>query len=292
MSKLKVRGIHSANTCNEFSTDEAGSIDDTYLFPKWWDKKANCVEYIRVFKLRMHRVCDDIDVIIPASADVEIRGDYDGNVTFRFDYHRGVKRMALTEVNSTKVTAEYIFPTNPSQQPRYKEYGAGPVVCFASDSLGSWQAFVVENRPNLDLGSLSIADGFYDLNQEPFNGFDMGDLPELPSQITDLGTLTFFMNISPGVDSGLTLNQNYYATVNISNESNNSVDSDIFLYEWTLPPFLEFIEIASDSGGTVKLKATRPGAGTIRCNVTIKDPDSFSMDNWEPHTVSKQVYAA
>ena len=114
MATLKVRGIHSADTASEFSSDEVGTIDDTFLFPKWWDKKANNVEYIRVFKLHITRACDDIDIIIPASADVEIRGEYDGNVTFRIDYHRGVKRMALTAHDSTTVDAEYIFPKHPS----------------------------------------------------------------------------------------------------------------------------------------------------------------------------------
>ena len=76
MSTLKVRGIHSSDTASEFSSDEVGTIDDTFLFPKWWDKKANNVEYIRVFKMHMTRACDDIDIIIPASSDVEIRGEH------------------------------------------------------------------------------------------------------------------------------------------------------------------------------------------------------------------------
>ena len=166
MATLKVRGIHSADTASEYSSDEVGTIDDTFLFPKWWNKKANNVEYIRVFKLHMTRACDDIDIIIPAGADVEIRGVYDGNVTFRIDYHRGVKRMALTAHNSTTVDAEYIFPTRPSQAPTYKEYGAGPVVCFSASPTGSWATFVFEHRPNLDLGGYEPADGFYDLNLE------------------------------------------------------------------------------------------------------------------------------
>ena len=136
MPILKVRGLHSADTASPFSSDETGTIDDTFLFPKWWDRNAGSVEYIRVFKLHMTRACDDIDVIIPASADVEIRGEYDGNVTFRFDYHRGVKRIALTAHNSTTVTAEYIFPKHPGQKATYKEYGAGPVVCFSSTPTG------------------------------------------------------------------------------------------------------------------------------------------------------------
>ena len=81
MATLKVRGIHSSDTASEYSSDEVGTIDDTFLFPKWWDKKANNVEYIRCFKMHMERVCDDIDVIIPANADVEIRGAYDGNLS-------------------------------------------------------------------------------------------------------------------------------------------------------------------------------------------------------------------
>ena len=44
MATLKVRGIHSADTASEYSSDEVGTIDDTFLFPKWWDKKANNVE--------------------------------------------------------------------------------------------------------------------------------------------------------------------------------------------------------------------------------------------------------
>jgi len=173
MATLKVRGIHSADTASEYSSDEVGTIDDTFLFPKWWNKKANNVEYIRCFKLHMERACDDIDIIIPASADVEIRGEYDGNVTFRIDYHRGVKRMALTAHNSTTVDAEYIFPTRPSQAPRYVEYGAGPIACFSAD-VGSWATFVFEHRPNLDLGGYEAHDGNYDLNTEPFNSFDFG----------------------------------------------------------------------------------------------------------------------
>jgi len=173
MATLKVRGIHSADTASEFSSDEVGTIDDTFLFPKWWDKKANNVEYIRVFKLHITRACDDIDIIIPASSDVEIRGEYDGNVTFRIDYHRGVKRMALTAHDSTTGDAEYIFPVAANQAPSYKEYGAGPIACFASTDLGSWSTFVFEHRPNLDLGGYEAADGFYDLNQEPQNAFDL-----------------------------------------------------------------------------------------------------------------------
>ena len=175
MATLKVRGIHCADTASEYSSDEVGTIDDTFLFPKWWDKKANNVEYIRCFKLHMERACDDIDLIIPANADVEIRGEYDGNVGFRFDYHRGVKRMALTAHDSTQVDAEYIFPVAVHQQPRYVEYGAGPVVCFSARTLGSWATFVFEHRPNLDLGNLSAADGHYDLNIEPLNAFDLND---------------------------------------------------------------------------------------------------------------------
>jgi len=166
MPKLNVRGLHSADTASIYSSDETGTIDDTFLFPKWWDKKANNVEYIRCFKMRMTRVCDDIDVVIPASYDVEIRGEYDGNVGFRIDYHRGVKRMALTAPDSTTVVAEYLFPTRPSQKPSYKEFGAGPVVCFAASPTGVWATFVIEHSPNLDLGGYEPADGFYDLNLE------------------------------------------------------------------------------------------------------------------------------
>jgi hypothetical protein len=176
MATLKVRGIHSADTASEFSSDEVGTIDDTFLFPKWWNKKGNNVEYIRVFKLHITRACDDIDIVIPASADVEIRGEYDGNVTFRIDYHRGVKRMALTAHDSTTVDAEYIFPISVHQQPSYKEYGTGPIACFASTDTGSWSTFVIEHRPNLDLGGYEPADGFYDLNDEPLNAFDFGTL--------------------------------------------------------------------------------------------------------------------
>jgi len=179
MPILKVRGLHSADTASQYSSDETGTVDDTFLFPKWWDKKANNVEYIRVFKLHMTRACDDIDIIIPASSDVEIRGVYDGNVTFRFDYHRGVRRMALTKHNSTTVDAEYIFPTRPSQAPTYKEYGAGPVVCFSSNPLGSWETFMVEHSPRLDLGGYEPADGFYDINEEPLNAFNLGLLGPL-----------------------------------------------------------------------------------------------------------------
>ena len=174
MAHLNVRGINCSDTASEFSSDEVGTIDNTFLFPKWWDKKGNNVEYIRVFKLHITRVCDDIDIIIPASTDVEIRGSYDGNVTFRIDYHRGVKRMALTAPNSTVVDAEYIFPTRPSQKPRYIEYGAGPVTCFDANPLGSWALFYLEHSPNLDLGDYSAADGFYDLNQEETALQDLG----------------------------------------------------------------------------------------------------------------------
>ena len=176
MATLKVRGIHSADTASVYSSDETGTIDDTFLFPKWWNKNAGQVEYIRCFKLHITRACDDIDLIIPASYDCEIRGTYDGNVTFRFDYHRGVDRMALTTHNSTQVDAEYIFPKHPSQQPTYKEYGAGPVACFEAAPLGSWATFVFEHRPNLDLGGYEPADGFYDLNEEPLLVFDLGEL--------------------------------------------------------------------------------------------------------------------
>ena len=176
MAKLKVRGIHTADTASVYSSDETGTIDDTFLFPKWWDKKGNNVEYIRVFKMHMTRVCDDIDVIIPANADIEIRGEYDGNLGFRFDYHRGVRRMAITAHDSTRVDAEYIFPTRVGQQPTYREYGAGPILCFAADDIGSWKTFVFEHEPVLDLGGLEAADGYYDLNAEPLNGFDMGVL--------------------------------------------------------------------------------------------------------------------
>ena len=116
--------------------------------------------------LRLLKDFDDIDVVIPANYDVEIRGEYDGNVGFRIDYHRGVSRMAITAHNSTKVDAEYIFPKHPGQQPAYKTYGAGPVVCFAAAPTGLWSTFVVEHSPDLDLGDLSPADGFYDLNLE------------------------------------------------------------------------------------------------------------------------------
>lgn len=173
MPALTVRGLHNSDTASVYSSDEVGTIDDTFLFPKWWDKKANNVKYIRCFKLHMERVCDDIDIIIPASADVEIRGEYDGNLGFRIDYHRGVKRMAITAHNSTQVDAEYIFPTRPGQKPRYVEYGAGPVACFNATTIGSWATFVFEHRPNLDLGGYEPADGFYDLNTEPLNAFDL-----------------------------------------------------------------------------------------------------------------------
>lgn len=179
MATLKVRGIHSADTASEYSSDEVGTIDDTFLFPKWWDKKANNVEYIRCFKMHMERVCDDIDVIIPANADVEIRGAYDGNLGFRIDYHRGVKRMAITAHNSTQVDAEYIFPTRPSQQPMYKEYGAGPVACFGATPIGSWVTFVAEHRPAMDLGGYEAADGFYDLNEEPIGITNLGGFGQL-----------------------------------------------------------------------------------------------------------------
>ena len=65
-----------------------------------------------------------------------------------------------------KKVAEYIFPKHPSQAPTYKEYGAGPVACFSSSPVGSWETFVIEHRPNLDLGGHEPADGFYDLNLE------------------------------------------------------------------------------------------------------------------------------
>ena len=52
------------------------------------------------------------------------------------------------------------------KQPTYKEYGAGPVACFSDSPSGSWATFVIEHRPNLDLGGYELADGFYDLNLE------------------------------------------------------------------------------------------------------------------------------
>ncbi len=166
MPTLNIRGLHSAETASIFSSDTTGTIDDTFLFPKWWDKKANNVEYIRVFKLRMTRVCDDIDVIIPANHDVEIRGQYDGNVGFRIDYHRGVKRMAITAHDTTDVVAEYRFTTRFVHHPTLRKFGSGPVVCFAASPTGKWATFVFEHKPDLNLGDLSPADGFYDLNLE------------------------------------------------------------------------------------------------------------------------------
>ncbi len=294
MPALKVRGLHTADTASIYSTDEVGTIDDTFLFPKWWDKKANNVEYIRCFKLHMSRVCDDIDLIIPASHDVEIRGEYDGNVGFRIDYHRGVKRMALTAHNSTTVVAEYVFPTRPSQQPSYKEFGAGPIVCFSSSVLGDWETFYFEHKPTLDLGTLTAADGFYDLNQEEFHGFDMGDLPEPPDVIADLGTVTFIMSAPPdNAANGLTVNAVRTANVE-SYKGSELLDYGLFNYEWTLPPFLEFTSdsLHESDGYIAEFKVKSSGAGLIRCNVTIKNPDEFSMDNWEPHTVSLQVYSS
>ena len=95
----------------------------------------------------MTRACDDIDIIIPASFDMEIRGTFDGNVTFRFDYVRGVERMALTAHDSTKVTAEYIFGSRPGQDPAYREYGGGPVVCFSSEPTGEWATLSLNIAP-------------------------------------------------------------------------------------------------------------------------------------------------
>ena len=43
MATLKVRGIHSADTALEYSSDEVGTIDDTFLFlqpytqPLYWN---------------------------------------------------------------------------------------------------------------------------------------------------------------------------------------------------------------------------------------------------------------
>ena len=165
MSTLNVRGLHKFSSSSGLLDNEL-AFDGTFLFPKWWNKNAGSVEYIRCIKAHVERVCDDIDIIIPASYDLELRGEFDGNVTFRFDYHRGISRMALTAHDSTEVTAEYIFPKFPGQQPIYKEYGAGPIACFVSTDVGSWQTFVLEHRPNLDLGDLTPADGFYDLNLE------------------------------------------------------------------------------------------------------------------------------
>ena len=163
MATLNVRGLHKFSTNPSVTSDEL-SFDDTFLFPKWWNKNAGRVEYIRCIKAHVTRDCDDIDLIIPASYDLVIRGTFDGNVTFRIDYHRGIKRMALTAHNSTVVTAEYLFGNRPGQQPRYKKYGAGPVVCFSAAPTGLWATFVYEHTPDLNLGDLSPADGFYDLN--------------------------------------------------------------------------------------------------------------------------------
>ncbi len=165
MATLNVRGLHKFSTNPNITSDEL-SFDDTFLFPKWWNKNAGSVEYIRCIKAHVTRACDDIDLIIPASADIEIYGEFDGNVTFRFDHHKGVKRMAITAHNSTTVDAEYIFPKHPGQQPTYKTYGAGPVVCFVSAPEGKWATFIFEHKPDLNLGDLSPADGFYDLNLE------------------------------------------------------------------------------------------------------------------------------
>ena len=165
MATLTVRGLHKFSTSPKVTFDEL-SFDNTFMFPKWWDKNAGSVEYIRCIKAHVDRVCDDIDLSIPASYDIILRGEFDGNVTFRFDYHRNVKRMALTAPGSTTVDAEYIFPKHPGQQPTYKTYGAGPIVCFAAAPTGSWAQFVLEHSPDLNLGDLSPADGFYDLNLE------------------------------------------------------------------------------------------------------------------------------
>ena len=165
MATLNVRGLHKFST-NPDITDNVLAFDGTFLFPKWWNKNAGSVEYIRCIKAHVIRACDDIDLIIPASYDIVLRGEYDGNITFRFDYCRNVSRMAITAHDSTKVDAEFIFSKNPKEQPRYKVYGAGPVVCFAAEPTGKWETFVLEHSPDLDLGDLSPHDGYYDLNLE------------------------------------------------------------------------------------------------------------------------------
>jgi len=172
MPKLNVRGIRSAATASQYSSDEVGTIDDTFLFPQWWDKKGT-VQYIRCFKLHMTRVCDDIDVIIPANADVCLEGTYDGNMEFKFHYFRGVKRIGITAPNSSKVLAEFIFPRMPGGSVAYKKYGEGPVVCFSSLPFGSWKTFIDEHAPDLNLGDLSPADGFYDLNESINFNYDI-----------------------------------------------------------------------------------------------------------------------
>ena len=172
-ASLKLRGNDSLSTTNSsvFYYEDT-DMDKTVMFPKWWDKKRGNREYIRVNRIHVSRDGGDLDLIIPASYDLMLTADYDGDKAFDVTHHRSIKRMGLALHGTTDVRAEFIYPVSVKQKIAYREMNGGLKSIYSETPAETFRILYEELRPFFNLGNLAQATAHFDLNKAS-DSFDL-----------------------------------------------------------------------------------------------------------------------
>lgn len=127
---------------------------------QWWDRKHG--QYVNVLKLHVSRTAVDIDLLIPAAADLELDFSFDDTGLLTFNHHKYISRLGVADHHTGKVLAEYIFPTSPGQSVRLRQF-TGLYPSLDARGVRAFSIFYTEDRDHLDLGDYSTTHGFWDI---------------------------------------------------------------------------------------------------------------------------------
>jgi len=102
---------------------------DTFTVLQWWDKSDHA-EYVPCVKVQVERTKGDIDLCIPATTDLELTIEYDGDNELSFYHHRAISRIGLQLRGDYSIVGEYVFPKYDGHPVHFKIEGDLPVQGF------------------------------------------------------------------------------------------------------------------------------------------------------------------
>ena len=146
---------------------------DTFTVLQWWDKSAHA-EYVPCVKVHVERTVGDVDLCIPASKDLELTIEYDGDDGLSFYHHRAISRIGIQLRGDYEIVGEYIFPKFDGHPVHYKieelpVQGLKQYYGYRKDTMEDFgQQFIT-----MDAGDLtSPLDDICDLNADT-DSFDL-----------------------------------------------------------------------------------------------------------------------
>ena len=158
MSRLKLNGTRAVPSSggDGFHTElENGRKIDS--FPKWFDKKGT-VQYINCIRIHITRPGVDVDLVFPATSDMELDFSFNATDLFQFHHTRNIKRVGIFNHNTDRLLAEYIFPRVLGQSMILKQYEG----FFQKNPAMLSFTYVLE--AGADFGDLTPSSNHYDCN--------------------------------------------------------------------------------------------------------------------------------